>query len=531
MAISQPAKPASQSDPALLRQLQQATQAAQQRDSSKALTLTNAIVDQHPNFEPALKLQGMLLEQAGRSAEASIAYQKALKLAPNDADILYSLGVFELLSGHYAESIASLNHHLKIKPRDSDALFYLAQAHHLNHENQLALTAIREALKLDPNNPSMWQKYGEFLSSAGQNQEALPWLQKAQHADPSLDHIDYDLGAADLQLMDLPAATQNLTHAVQLHPTDQNALALLASAEVKQGHWAEAKRAYQDFLVSKPEDAESLLGLGHCEVELKDYQASIDTLSTVLRLDPRQLQAHFYLAHAYAGLGKSEDSQHETALHHLMMEQATFVRADETEQREAAILAETRQLLKAHHEAEALNLYQDHFKQASATLADAYTYIGKIYLFMGSTQDGLRCLHHAIALQPTVRGARTYEGMLDLKLGDLDGAEKQFQTELANDPSYQTAIAEMGEVRYHQGKWSEASDYLAKSRTMTPELLYMQADADFHLGNIQDADLTLETASAYGRDNPHLMQGILDLLKRNGQTDLAAHLAPTPHPQ
>jgi Tfp pilus assembly protein PilF len=33
--------------------------------------------------------------------------------------------------------------------------------------------------------------------------------------------------------------------------------------------------------------------------------------------------------------------------------------------------------------------------------------------------------------------------MLALKLGDLNGAENQFKAELANDPNYQTAIAEM----------------------------------------------------------------------------------------
>ena len=44
------------------------------------------------------------------------------------------------------------------------------------------------------------------------------------------------------------------------------------------------------------------------------------------------------------------------------------------------------------------------------------------------------------------------------------------------------AIAEMGEVRYHQGRWSDAAEQLAKSRTMTPELLYMLCDSYFHTG-------------------------------------------------
>jgi TolA-binding protein len=115
--------------------------------------------------------------------------------------------------------------------------------------------------------------------------------------------------------------------------------------------------------------------------------------------------------------------------------------------------------------------------------------------------------------------------MLALKLGDLGGAENQFKAELANDPNYQTAIAEMGEVRYHQERWSDAAEQLAKSRTMTPELLYMLCDSYFHMGKIVDADLTAETAAAYGRNNAVLMKGLLDLLQRNGQTELAQRLS------
>jgi uncharacterized hydantoinase/oxoprolinase family protein len=83
----------------------------------------------------------------------------------------------------------------------------------------------------------------------------------------------------------------------------------------------------------------------------------------------------------------------------------------------------------------------------------------------------------------------------------------------------------MGEVRYHQGRWSDAVEQLAKSRTMTPELLYMLCDSYFHIGKVTDADLTAETAAAYGRNNPELMKELIDLLTRNGQSDLANRLS------
>jgi Flp pilus assembly protein TadD len=171
-----------------------------------------------------------------------------------------------------------------------------------------------------------------------------------------------------------------------------------------------------------------------------------------------------------------------------------------------------------------LQLYRQHFKGTAATSGDAYVFVGKLYLFMGQTEDGVRSLHRALEMQPTVRGAHTYQGILALKQGDLIGAENEFQMELKNDPNYQLAIAEMGEVRYHQGRYSDAAEQLAKSRTTTPELLYMLCDSQFRTGKVRDASLTAETVAAYGRNNPKVMKDLVELLHRNGQTQLAQRL-------
>jgi tetratricopeptide (TPR) repeat protein len=280
----------------------------------------------------------------------------------------------------------------------------------------------------------------------------------------------------------------------------------------------------------KSDDVEALLGLGHCQVELDDYASAINTLNAVLRTDPERMLAHFYLSRAYAGLGNAAEAQHEAALHHLMMEQATFVRSAANEQHEIAIVAQARELLKDHRELDAVGLYRDHFKGTSATVGDPYVFIGKVELYMGDTENGLRNLHHALSIDPTVRGAHTYEGILDLKLGNLDAAESQFKAELANDPNYQTAIAELGEVRYHHQRWQEAADLLAKSKTMTPELIYMLCDSYFHLGDTQDADLNAETAAAYGRNNAPFMQGLIQLLRTNSQSSLADRLSAAINP-
>ena len=223
-------------------------------------------------------------------------------------------------------------------------------------------------------------------------------------------------------------------------------------------------------------------------------------------------------------MGNTADAAHESALHQLMMQQSTFARSKESDQREAPIKAQVEQLLAGHREQEAIRLYEEHFKGTAATSADGYVFAGKTYLFMGKTDDALRCLHQALKIQPTVRGAHTNEGILALKLGDLKRAESEFNAELVNDPSSQTAIAEIGEVRYRQERWADAAEELARSKTTSPELLFMLCDSYFHLGKVEDADLNAEVLAAHARNKPQLMRGLSELLSRNGQAGLARRL-------
>jgi len=515
----------------LMQQFHQALSLAQQGNPQAAMDLVMRLLEQHADFAPALKLKGMLLEEAGHASEASAAYEKALKFAPNDGDLLLKVGITKLAEGQKEEAIRLLEHCVRILPGDGDAQYYLAQAYHLNGQDEMALRAIRLSLKAAPDNISVWQKYGELLCGAGDCAAGLKWLLKAQHSDATLPRIDYDIAATDFKLMDLAGAARYAARAVESQPNDVNALRLLATADVKLAQWQDAQHAFERILAFKNDDVESLLGLGQCELELKNYPVAVDKLQSALRFDPTRLLAHFYLSRAFAAMGKTEDAQHEAALHQLMMEQMTFVRSVASEERESPIRAQARQLLAEHREKDALQLYREHFKGTAATAADGYVFVGKLYLFMGDSEDGLRSLHHALELQPTVRGAHTYEGILALKLGDLGRAENEFKAELANDPNYQLAIAEIGEVRYHQGLYSDAAEQLARSRTTTPELLYLLCDSYFRSGKVPDADLTAETMTAYARNNPEVMKELIDLLVRNGQTELAQRLSANPAPK
>src|SRR6516225_2669842 len=81
------------------QELRQALSLAQQGRVPQALAQTEDLLKRHPGYAPALKLEGMLLEEAGRSDEAATAYERGLRAAPDDSDLLYKVGVHELVTG------------------------------------------------------------------------------------------------------------------------------------------------------------------------------------------------------------------------------------------------------------------------------------------------------------------------------------------------------------------------------------------------------------------------------------------------
>jgi len=522
-SIAMPQQSARSESSAAATELHTAVLTAQHGDPTKALTLARNLVAKYPKYGPAYKFEGALVEHMGQDAEAEALYEQALGLTPKDPELLFKVGLHRLVAGDYAQAIVLLQRASREKPRDSETLYYLAQAYHLGGDNDSALEAIAKAVQLDPRNAAVQQKYGELLSSGGNNAKAVEWLLKAQRADPSLDRLDFDLGVASLHNEDLEAASQYASKAVAAHPDDLKSLALLAEIDVKLANWQEAKSIFQRLLARNPDDTTALLGLGHSELGLKEFQDSVETLQQLLRREPTAIVAHFYLSRAYASLGNQTEAAHETELHNKLVEQAASVIPAEEREVEKATLVEARQMLTEGREGDAVDLFRKRSKGPTATPGAPYMLVGVSYLYMGRPQDADRWLHKAIAIEPNVRLAHTYLGMLALQRHDLAEAKRQLDLELAQDANSQ--LAELGEVAYLQGAWQDAADQLDRSRTVDPRLLYQLSDAYFHLNKIKDANLTAELAAAYAKDDPATTERIVALLNTNGQTDLAKRLA------
>ncbi len=503
---------------AIAQQVRAALTQAGQGNRPGAMQLATVILQEHPNSVPAMKLYAMLLEDGGDAAAASREYGAALQIAPGDPDLLFRVGVADLLRGDTPKAVTRLTKYTALQPRDEDGFYYLAQAYHRAGKDEQALKAIRRASELAPASAPIVQKFGELLCSTGNNDKALAMLAKAQQADPTLSRINFDLAVASYNNMDLDQAVRYATREAELSPSDAEAISLLASAEVKLGKWQEAIPNLQHALAVRPKDATLMLQLGHSQLELHQNDAAVSTLHEALQLDPTQPLAHFFLSRAYAALGNTEEALHEAALHQRMLQEVSFAVPSAQQQEQADLREQATQLLVAHRQDEALQLYARANKEPGVSPGTSYVAVGATYLSMGEEAKAKQALDHALRLDLRSKGAHTYLGILAIEQNDLIVAAQQFDLELELDANHPLALAELGEVRYRQGRWNEAIALFVRSKTSTPRFLYLLTDAYFQVGNTAAADITAESLAAYAHARPEVMASLMELLQSHGET-------------
>ena len=108
--------PRGAADPYAAKQMHDAIAAAQGGDESRAIEIVRALVVERPRFGPGLKLEGMLLEDTGHASDAAAAYEAALKLAPNDPELLLKAGSMELVAGRVERAAELLKRRLRLMP-------------------------------------------------------------------------------------------------------------------------------------------------------------------------------------------------------------------------------------------------------------------------------------------------------------------------------------------------------------------------------------------------------------------------------
>jgi len=457
---------------------------------------------------------GQHLVEAGQLAEARQLYESAVRDLPDSSDLRFELGMVYLRERNWPKAIENYQRSLSTNPNRVKALFYLAEAYSMNSEVGQARDTLARAVDISPDDAQVRQKYGEYLSAKLETRnQGLRQFQRARQLNPNLPRIDFDIGKAQFDLTDFSSAASSFEAELKKSPGDGDASYFLAESSAKLGVWEKARHYYEYALAHGRADGAAYYGLGRSLVELDDFGASLAPLQRALAVQPSLVQAHFQLGRAYERLGRFEEASHENKLFTAMnarVDTSSELRGSEMEE----AWKHVRPLLAENKEQQALEYLAKLPDTDPAIPGSSYYLLGEMYFTLGRNDDAARALLTASKLSPNDAQIAAYLGMMQLASGQISAGEQSLEAALTLDAANPLALIGMGGIRYRQGQWQDAIQYLERSRTADPNSLFLLCDAYFRVGKKQDALLTTEVIRALGADQRTLMDSVDELLKR-----------------
>ncbi len=469
--------------------------------------MPSAWTQSSPRSIAAVTERGSALEEKGDLGVARALYEDGLKHYPASRTLHFHLGTLALREEKWGEAIEQLK---LAGQRDPEALFYLAQAYNMNGELTSAVQSIERAAKLAPDNAAITQKLGQLLCETPACDQGLLALDRARRLDPSLPHIDFEIGMAQYRLKNLERARGGFERALRRDSADTQAAFFLAETLTLQSEWAQARRQYEACARANPGDAKLWYGLGRALVALEEYQSALAPLRRALELNPALIEAHFQMGRALKGVGRDDEGGRELQLFALARQHSGAPSAVSTVRtpKEEAVWSKCRDLLEAGEEAHALR----YLGEQSGTTASAPYLLGALYYSMGRGADAKRLFEQALVLQPKDARVLAYLGRTELEAGALNQAERRLRQALEIDPADELALAGLGELRYRQGRWDEAIEQLKASRTREPRDLLLLCDAYLRSGQREQALLAAELVRMFSSSDAKILSSLEHLL-------------------
>lgn len=236
-----------------------------------------------------------------------------LRDRPDDVHARIFLGRAEAAMGRFDAAYEAFRRALRLAPDDPDALYYVGITAGL-----LAQQEYDRLLAQAPESARAHQLRGESYEAQGKPAEAEAEYEAAVAA--GSDSVEVLVALGDLARSDFARSGEHVTEArdyysraLERAPRSYDALYGLAVSEAFAGEHAQAIPRFRQALEEEPDSATARLGLGISLFETGQIDAAIAELVAAARLEPKMRQAYFHLARAFHALGRSEESEQAVA--------------------------------------------------------------------------------------------------------------------------------------------------------------------------------------------------------------------------
>ncbi|MCA6245116.1 MAG: tetratricopeptide repeat protein [Phenylobacterium sp.] len=142
-------------------------------------------------------------------------YEAALKLLPDDPDILTNLGRLAIRMGMHPVAEQLFLHFLSRKPEDPEGINNLALAMASQGHNQKAIALLKDFISRHPTHANLWNSLAGMLAGEGDIENARVFYREALRLSPRLARARYNLGSLWLDTGDPRSALREFESALK----------------------------------------------------------------------------------------------------------------------------------------------------------------------------------------------------------------------------------------------------------------------------------------------------------------------------
>lgn len=244
-------------------------------------------------------LYGCVSADAGDSATAMMALEKAAGLDPDLAEAQFGLGKLLAAAGDHAAAIARLRKAAQLQPDNPDIWLALGITCGLAKQPTEAEECCRRSLELQPGSVPAHFNLANALQAQGRFSEAEAEYETALKIEPGLARAWSMLAQARVGLRKFAEAEAAAARALALEPRLGEAHFTLADLLETRGELGQAREHYAQAANLLPGLPEAHLKLGMLLDRVGEYAAAVESYQRVLGLKPDLAQVHYLLGESF----------------------------------------------------------------------------------------------------------------------------------------------------------------------------------------------------------------------------------------
>lgn len=352
----------------------------------------------------------------------------------------------------------------------------------------------KAAFDAEPKNGVAAMKAGKCLWQLNQSNEAIEWMKKAIHAEPTLSSAYVELADYYALRYDYQSAFKILQRIQQLQPNNYEVFRGFALVELRRNNFAGAIQHGTRALKLYGTDLDTFLLMAKAHYGQKELQEAQSYAQKALEIDGGNVEAQSLLGKIEAGIRGVEQG---AAYLQKLMNQIVITRGSTIPPAAISYRVAMAEIF----------MYDDKLTQAEQVARqavgldpnnkEALLTLGRILQMQGLVRDSLEMYLKAAVLDPSDADPIFYAGHVYIEVGKFSDAIAQFNRVLKVNQRYPRAHASLGRAYLKQNQFQEALNQAKLERDLNPDLAeayILAAEAFYGMGQYSNCSSEYQMA-------------------------------------